>query len=66
MCRAVDREKFTIHYTISTPNVSPHVLPPPSPASTCGEQHQLALEHRDVNTSDQELLTPSYCLRCLL
>ena len=39
---------------------------PPFAASTRGEQHQLALERRDVNTSDQELLTPSYCRRCLL
>ncbi len=27
---------------------------------------KLALECRDVNTSDLELLTPSYCRRCLL
>ena len=40
--------------------------PPPFTASTRGEQRQLALERRDVNTSDQELLTPSYCCRCLL
>ena len=40
--------------------------PPPSPPSPRGEQRQLALECRDVNTSDQELLTPSYCRRCLL
>ena len=39
---------------------------PPLTASTCGEQRQLALECRDVNTSDQELLTPSSCRRCLL
>ena len=46
----VDRARFTIHNTISAPNVSPHV-PPPFTASTCGEQRQLALERRDVNTS---------------
>jgi len=40
--------------------------PPPFTASTRGEQRQLALERRDVNTSDQELLTPSYCRRCIL
>ena len=39
---------------------------PPFTASTRGEQRQLALELWDVNTSDQELLTPSYCPRCLL
>ena len=57
LCSEVDRARFTIHNTISAPNVSPHV-PPPFTASTCGEQRQLALERRDVNTSDQELLTP--------
>ena len=65
LCSEVDRARFTIHNTISAPNVSPHV-PPPFTASTRGEQRQLALERRDVNTSDQELLTPSYCCRCLL
>ena len=39
---------------------------PPFTAFTRGEQRQLALERRDVNTSDQELLTPPYCRRCLL
>ena len=53
-CSEVDRARFTIHNTISAPNVSP----PPFTASTCGEQRQLALERRDVNTSDQEPLTP--------
>ena len=43
MCSAVDRAKFTIHKTISAPNVSPHG-PPPFTASTRGEQRQLALE----------------------
>ena len=28
MCSAVDRARFTIHKTISAPNVSPHVPPP--------------------------------------
>ena len=58
-------EDSQYYNTISAPNVSPHV-PPPLTASTCGEQRQLALERRDVNTSDQELLTPSYCRRCIL
>ena len=58
-------EDSQYYNTISAPNVSPHV-PPPLTASTCGEQRQLALECRDVNTSDLELLTPSYCRRCLL
>ena len=40
--------------------------PPFTAAFTRGEQRQLALERRDVNTSDQELLTPPYCRRCLL
>ena len=65
MCSAVDRLRFKIHKTISAPNVSPHA-PPPFTASTRGEQRQLALKRRDVNTSDQELLTPSYSRRCLL
>ena len=65
MCSAVDHAKFTIHKTISAPNVAPHVSPPLT-ASTRGEQRQLALECRDVNTSDRKLLTPSYCHRCLL
>ena len=43
MCSAVDRARFTIHKTISAPNVSPHV-PPPFTASTRGEPHQLVLE----------------------
>ena len=56
MFSAVDRARFTIHKTTSAPNVSPHVSP--FTASTRGEQSQLALERRDVNTSDQEPLTP--------
>ena len=45
-------------------NVSRHVLPPPFPP-TRGEELPLALRPRAVNTSDQELLTPSCCCRCL-
>ena len=36
------------------------LMSPPFTASTRGEQRQLALELWDVNTSDEELLTPSY------
>ena len=58
---AVDRTTY-IYIKLYLPrpnNVSPHVLSPPPFTAYTGEQLQLALEVRDVKTSDRELLTPS-------
>ena len=55
-----------LQYIILYPLQMCLLMSPPFTASTRGEQRQLALERRDVNTSDQELLIPSYCRRCLL
>ena len=53
LCSEVDRARFTIHNTISAPNVSPHV-PPPFTASTCGSR----CEHLWSGTTNSFILPP--------